>query len=197
MNTPPKYGDFEAQRHWMELSNNLKIQTLYHESEKNDLQYWGLDYPPLTIYHSYIVGWIGTKIEPKWFSLFESRGLETNGLKLFMRGSVLLTDVFLYVPSILLAMNSLFASSSVHNEGLFLALIQPSLLLIDHGHFQYNHIMLAFTNLAIYFVVRKRLVLGSVFFCASIGFKQMALYYSPPFFFYILAVIFCKVKDKK
>ena len=50
--TPPMYGDYEAQRHWMELTIHLPIQEWY----KFDLQYWGLDYPPLTAYISWLCG---------------------------------------------------------------------------------------------------------------------------------------------
>jgi len=46
------HGDFEAQRHWMEITNHLPVSFWYFY----DLQYWGLDYPPLTAYHSWIAG---------------------------------------------------------------------------------------------------------------------------------------------
>jgi alpha-1,3-glucosyltransferase len=49
---PPMHGDFEAQRHWMELTNHLPISQWYFF----DLEYWGLDYPPLTAYHSWLLG---------------------------------------------------------------------------------------------------------------------------------------------
>lgn len=46
------YGDYEAQRHWMELTIHLPIRQWY----TYDLQYWGLDYPPLTAYISWLCG---------------------------------------------------------------------------------------------------------------------------------------------
>jgi alpha-1,3-glucosyltransferase len=49
---PPMHGDFEAQRHWMEVTIHLPISQWYFY----DLQWWGLDYPPLTAYHSWILG---------------------------------------------------------------------------------------------------------------------------------------------
>lgn len=49
---PPMHGDFEAQRHWMEITINLPVSMWYHY----DLPYWGLDYPPLTAYHSWLCG---------------------------------------------------------------------------------------------------------------------------------------------
>lgn len=46
------YGDFEAQRHWMEITIHLPLSKWY----TYDLPYWGLDYPPLTAYHSWLLG---------------------------------------------------------------------------------------------------------------------------------------------
>ena len=50
--TPPMFGDYEAQRHWMEITVHLP----FHQWYKYDLQYWGLDYPPLTAYVSWLCG---------------------------------------------------------------------------------------------------------------------------------------------
>lgn len=55
-NTPPMFGDYEAQRHWMEVTINLPLSDWYHSTKDNDLNYWGLDYPPLTAYHSWVCG---------------------------------------------------------------------------------------------------------------------------------------------
>lgn len=44
---PPMHGDYEAQRHWMEVTVNLPVGDWYRNTTDNDLQYWGLDYPPL------------------------------------------------------------------------------------------------------------------------------------------------------
>lgn len=46
------YGDYEAQRHWMEVMVHLPLRQWY----TYDLPYWGLDYPPLTAYVSWICG---------------------------------------------------------------------------------------------------------------------------------------------
>jgi hypothetical protein len=55
---PPMYGDYEAQRHWMEITLNLPSSEWYVNSTRNDILYWGLDYPPLTAYHSCAIGWM-------------------------------------------------------------------------------------------------------------------------------------------
>lgn len=41
-NDPPRYGDFEAQRHWLEVTYALPLKDWYVNSSDNDLQYWGL-----------------------------------------------------------------------------------------------------------------------------------------------------------
>lgn len=55
-NHPPKYGDFEAQRHWMEVTINSSPSLWYKESEFNDLNWWRIDYPPLSAYFAWIWG---------------------------------------------------------------------------------------------------------------------------------------------
>ena len=50
--SPPMHGDFEAQRHWMEITTHLPVSQWYF----HDLEWWGLDYPPLTAYHSWVLG---------------------------------------------------------------------------------------------------------------------------------------------
>uniref|UniRef100_A0A8R1EKL0 Alpha-1,3-glucosyltransferase n=1 Tax=Caenorhabditis japonica TaxID=281687 RepID=A0A8R1EKL0_CAEJA len=53
---PPMFGDYEAQRHWMEITHNLPVSKWYVNGTDNDLLYWGLDYPPLTAYHHLLLG---------------------------------------------------------------------------------------------------------------------------------------------
>jgi hypothetical protein len=96
----------------------------YFNTSNNDLNYWGLDYPPLTAYHSFLFGkmcvlWLSIHciilkelfvvskffsanlINPQWIALKESRGHESPEHKLFMRLSVIVTMTLLYAPAIL------------------------------------------------------------------------------------------------
>ena len=74
---PPKYGDFEAQRHWMEITTNIPIKEWYANTTYNDLSYWGLDYPPLTAYQSYVHGLFLRFFHPESVAIFTSRGHES------------------------------------------------------------------------------------------------------------------------
>lgn len=212
-NKPPMFGDFEAQRHWMEITINLNIGDWYrhiNQSKLNDLRYWGLDYPPLTAYVSYLFGYIAKYVYPDLVQLSSSKGHESITGKLFMRLSVIICDCIVFLPSIFLlvvmtatslsSLNSQKTSKTetkkdigiLENSSLYTFLTTlilasvPSLLLIDHGHFQYNGVCIGLTLLAVVCISRDMDVIGSILFCLALNFKQMALYYSPVFFFALL-----------
>ncbi len=83
---------------------------------------------------------------------------------------------------------------------LLLILLNPTLVLIDNGHFQYNSISLGLFQLAVLFILsyehKKQslslqiwyLVLASFFFCLALNYKQMELYHALPVFFYLLGI---------
>lgn len=189
MSTPPLFGDFEAQRHWMEITQHLPISQWYWF----DLEYWGLDYPPLTAYHSYVLGKIGSFINPKWFELDASRGFELidDGLKTYMRFTVLISEALCYIPAVVYFTKWVGKHRNQSPIGQFIAaaaiLFQPSLMLIDHGHFQYNCVMLGLTVYAINSLLDEFYAPAAFCFVLSICFKQMALYYAPIFFAYLLS----------
>lgn len=211
----PMFGDYEAQRHWMEITFNLPVKEWYHNSTNNDLQYWGLDYPPLTAYHSYVCGVVADFLNPDFIMLYKSRGYESEEHKLFMRYTVIIADLLLYIPAVFLyfiATKNIYENDDRDavvigkkkkgrgnkankkddekmsvNLGIILSLLYPGLILIDHGHFQYNCVSLAFAVLAITFVCVKHNLLGSIFFCFALNYKQMELYHALPFFLYLLS----------
>ncbi|SSD60728.1 probable Dolichyl pyrophosphate Man9GlcNAc2 alpha-1,3-glucosyltransferase [Saccharomycodes ludwigii] len=183
---PPMHGDFEAQRHWLEITTSLPISKWYYYN----LEYWGLDYPPLTAYHSYVLGYLGSLINSSWFKLDDSRGLETLDLKSYMRFTVILSEALLYIPGIIYFCKWIgkHTHESPINQYIAAAaiLFQPALILIDHGHFQYNSVMLGLTVYAINNILDDYYVPAAICFVLSIGFKQMALFYSPIFFAFLL-----------
>ncbi|KAG6897078.1 hypothetical protein C0992_004319 [Termitomyces sp. T32_za158] len=183
--TPPMYGDYEAQRHWMELTLHLPFRQWY----TYDLQYWGLDYPPLTAYVSWLCGAVGAWIEPSWFALGTSRGIETQGSRVFMRMTVIVLDLLVYIPALVMFARTWQGTRSMRTQhvALLTLLFQPALLLIDSGHFQYNSVMLGFTLLALNFFATGHDLLGAICFVLSLAFKQMALYYAPAIGTYLVA----------
>lgn len=69
---------------------------------------------------------------------------------------------------------------------IFLTLLQPALILIDHSHFQYNCISLGFALWGIVAVVTQHDILGSIAFTLALNYKQMELYHAVPFFCFLL-----------
>ncbi|KAG7443643.1 uncharacterized protein BT62DRAFT_321941 [Guyanagaster necrorhizus] len=182
---PPMYGDFEAQRHWMEITLHLAPREWYWY----ELEWWGLDYPPLTAYVSWLCGFVGDKIDSRWFALDASRGMESEHLKLFMRWTVVVLDAAVWVPAVFwwARYRPGSASSRARSASVVTILLNPCLLLIDFGHFQYNSVMLGLTLLAACAFVNKRYLVGAVLFALSLSFKQMALYYAPAIGIFLLA----------
>ncbi|KAF7564078.1 hypothetical protein G7046_g70 [Stylonectria norvegica] len=183
---PPMFGDYEAQRHWMEVTTQLPISQWYF----HDLQWWGLDYPPLTAYHSWLLGKIGALIDPSWFELFTSRGSDDPTLKIFMRATVIISEYFVYVPATIVFVRRYSRLQGVASWNASLALVailmQPSIILIDHVHFQYNTVMLGFVLASMSSMIAERYMWAAVFFVGALGFKQMALYYAFSVFAYLL-----------
>uniref|UniRef100_A0A6Q2YQ67 Alpha-1,3-glucosyltransferase n=1 Tax=Esox lucius TaxID=8010 RepID=A0A6Q2YQ67_ESOLU len=173
---PPMFGDYEAQRHWQEITYNLPVHEWYFNTTDNNLNYWGLDYPPLTAYHSLLCGHVASLINPDWVELHTSQGFESSAHKLFMRATVLIADLLMYVPAVVCLVLCI--------------LLYPGLILIDYGHFQYNSISL---GLALWGVLGLGLgwdMLGSLAFVLAVNYKQMELYHSLPFFCYLLGKCF-------
>jgi len=177
------FGDYEAQRHWMEITLHLPMRQWYFY----DLPYWGLDYPPLTAYVSWVCGYVGSIINPDWFMLSTSRGIENPESKSYLRFTVIVLDLLIYVPAVVFFCRRWWKSRSHRTQAIavLMLLFQPSLILIDHGHFQYNSVMLGLTLWSINLFHMGYDVLGAIVFVLSMGFKQMALYYAPAIFGYL------------
>jgi len=192
--TPPMYGDYEAQRHWMEITSHLPVRDWYRNTTDNDLLYWGLDYPPLTAYHMYILGLISRKFNSSWTKLHESRGTETHDHKVYMRSTVILSDLLIYMPAVLYYFYKTRPSNKSPQAGsnersvatyVAFALFYPGQILIDHGHFQYNCVFMGMVVWAVIFMSKGKQATSALIFTLALSYKQMSLYYSLPFFWYI------------
>jgi hypothetical protein len=103
----PMYGDYEAQRHWMELTLHLPAKDWYRQTTDNDLLYWGLDYPPLTAWHSRVCGYIMNAVEPAAVALGSSRGYESSSSRMAMRLLVMGWDLLVFYTGVLAAAGAL------------------------------------------------------------------------------------------
>jgi alpha-1,3-glucosyltransferase len=181
MNQPPKFGDYEAQRHWMELTLHTPLREWYVQTPRNDLLYWGLDYPPLTAYHSRLCAQLLHLYAPESVALLDSRGHESFRSKLLMRLTVLITDAFILFPAAVVSSRLLWAKTG--SRAVFAStaslLLHPALIIIDHGHFQYNGVMVAFAVLSVALLYKAHVGRAAAAAAAAVLFKQMALLLGP------------------
>ncbi|KJH44901.1 ALG6, ALG8 glycosyltransferase family protein [Dictyocaulus viviparus] len=182
------FGDFEAQRHWMEITYNLPVKEWYINTNNNDLLYWGLDYPPLTAYHSYLMGLVANHFNSSWIALASSRGLENVHHKLFMRLTAILPFHLIYAPSMIYFVFYLTKRKGTPmNLMLAVILMYPGLLAIDNAHFQYNSVSLGLFLWSFLFLANHRISFGSIFFVLAVNYKQMELYHALPIFTFIFS----------
>lgn len=131
-------------------------------------------------------------MSPHWFALDASRGLDDAALKIYMRATVLVSEYLVYVPAIVIFLRRYARLEGVNTWESSIALVailmQPSTMLIDHGHFQYNTVMLGFAAATLSSMVAGRPLWSCVFFVGALGFKQMALFYAPAVFAYLLGI---------
>ena len=187
--TPPMFGDFEAQRHWMEVTVNLPPTAWYVDGRDNDLQYWGLDYPPLSAHPelAHRQGRAARRAAIRARRAARVARQRTAEAKTFMRRSVQPCDALVFLPAALA-----HGVAAVRGRHRWLPLLQlvllPALVLVDHGHFQYNCVSLGLALWALTAALRDRPLACAAFcFTLALNFKQMSLYLAPAIFCYLLA----------
>lgn len=118
--------------------------------------------------------------------------MEDPVLKVYMRATVFVSEYLIYIPAVVIFVRRyarLFGMPTWSTTiALVAILLQPATILIDHGHFQYNTVMLGLVVASLESILTGRLPLTCIFFVAALGFKQMALYYAPIMFSFLLGV---------
>jgi len=149
-----------------------------------------LDYPPVTAYHSYVVGRVARYLNPDYVALHSSRGYESYQHKLFMRYTVLVADLLIFIPAIMLyyfSFDKSPKSSVMKRLSVIALLVNPGLFLIDYGHFQYNNVSLGLFIAAVSMFISGKDYYGSFLFSVALNYKQMELYHALPIFVYLLS----------
>ena len=107
--------------------------------------------------------------------------------RVFMRRSVLACDVMIFMPAAW-ACAAAGAPKGALRLGFFALLCAlPPLVLVDHGHFQYNCVSLGLALWAMHAAMAGRPLATCAAFSLALNFKQMSLYLAPAFFCYLLA----------
>jgi len=109
-----------------------------------------------------------------------------------MRATVIASEYLIYVPALVIFLRRYARLEKVNvweaTIALVAILMQPATMLIDHGHFQYNTVMLGLAVASMSSMLAGRHLWSCVFFVAALGFKQMALFYAPAIFVYLLGI---------
>lgn len=183
---PPMYGDYEAQRHWMEVTWNLPVHEWYTATERNDLLYWGLDYPPLTAFSSQWFGAIASLVYPPLVQWHSSRGNEAWQGKVYMRATVIVADLLIFFTSVAWYVHSQRCRGAAWRASVMYLLFSPALILMDHAHFQYNCVTLGLMLAALTASTVGAHLLAAALFSLCLNYKQMSLYWAPAVFVYLL-----------
>ncbi len=110
---------------------------------------------------------------------------------MFMRLSSVVTDLAMFFPSAYLVAKRV--SRKYHRNitlSLYLLLLaMPSLVLVDHGHFQFNSAMLGLSLYALFFLLQSQLLYSALFFTLALNFKISSLFYALPVFVAFLSAM--------
>ncbi len=102
--------------------------------------------------------------------------------------------IFLFPAIYLLAQqftNAQYTITKKYTSLILLSLlIKPDIILIDHGHFQYNSLILGLILSAFYCLLNRNYYICCVLFTIAIHSKQMAVYYALAFFAGLIGKVF-------
>ena len=112
-----------------------------------------------------------------------------------MRFTTLLVDMVLVFPAVYL-LTTLF-NRKLPQIFLLILLIKPDAIFIDHGHFQYNDLVIGLILLSFYCLLTERYYLTCFLFTISIHAKQMSVYYSLAFLSALIGLTYQQLKYDK
>lgn len=109
-----------------------------------------------------------------------------------MRTALIVLELLALVPPLLKLLVALYPKASTTTRRLYLCLYLtlPSLIFVDHGHFQPNSAMHGMVLWAVYFMITARIEWAVVFMVGAVNFKQMALYFGMPFAFMTIGTLY-------
>ena len=96
-------------------------------------------------YVEWALGLASRKFDAASVALDASRGYETPAHRAFMRATVLVLDAAVCVSALAALAARLETTPRRRAAAMVMALSSPALILVDHGHFQYNCLPLGLT----------------------------------------------------
>jgi alpha-1,3-glucosyltransferase len=180
-------NDYNIQRGWMDITINLPLKLWYGEETVPEYRF--IDYPPLSSWHMYVCGLVINLLEPQSMILGKCEGYMTITHMIYMRTSVLLSEISVFFPSILYYYYTFYSNVKPRTQswGILVYLMSPLILIVDYDIFQYNTVPLGFSVLAIVYTMKNQFCVSAMFLALAVNYKIYALYYGLTFGVYWVA----------
>jgi len=109
---PPKFGDFECHRHWMEFTHHAPVHTWYTDGPLMNYTYWPMDYPPLCAYTHWFWSQIIAIVQPDAIKLQGSYGYSSQTYRAVMRAILIVAEMLVFVPAAIMLIRTLYPKQS-------------------------------------------------------------------------------------
>ena len=187
-----KSTDFEVHRNWLAITSSLPLSEWYKESTS----IWTLDYPPFFAYFELLLAQFAPYFDINMLKITKDAYSSPNTI-LFQRLTVILTDFVYYYAcycwykhlkkdnrlKLIESNDAMYRLSFIFS---IISLWLPSLLLVDHIHFQYNGFLNGILLLSILKLVQNQILQSSALFLILLNLKHIYVYVAPAYFIYIL-----------
>lgn len=187
-----KSTDFEVHRNWLAITSSLPISEWYKEATS----IWTLDYPPFFAYFELFLSQFASYFDAGMLQISRDAYSSPNTV-LFQRLTVILSDsIYFYACycwhrhlrqdsriKIFEPQDRMYRFSFVFSV---ISLWLPSLLLVDHIHFQYNGFLNGILLLSMLKLVQDKVLQSSALFVILLNLKHLYIYVAPAYFVYIL-----------
>lgn len=171
--------DFEVHRNWLALTHSLPLSKWYVDETSQ----WTLDYPPFFAYSECFLSIFASFIDPQIVDLHKGINYDSNTVIYFQRVSVIVSDIVLFCGVYLLTKNLNLRKRFM----VWILLIwSPSLILVDHMHFQYNGFLLGFLLISLSYLEEGRDLMGGFVFVVILCLKHLFAVAAPVYFVYLL-----------
>lgn len=197
-----KSTDFEVHRNWLAITSSLPISEWYKEATS----IWTLDYPPFFAYFELFLSQFAGYFDTEMLKISKDAYSSSNTI-LFQRLTVILTDLVYYYACYSWYKHlkndkrlKFFESQDPMYEFSFIfsivSLWLPSLLLVDHIHFQYNGFLNGILLISMIKLVQNHILQSSALFVILLNLKHIYVYVAPAYFVYILRNYCLTIKYK-
>ncbi|KAL0214815.1 hypothetical protein P9112_006999 [Eukaryota sp. TZLM1-RC] len=176
----PPSTDFEVHRNWLAITHSLPLSQWYHNSTSP----WTLDYPPLFAFFERFLSYFAPLFDSAMLNLCNI-DYSSSMTILFQKVTVIIADFLLFVGSFCFVKTLCEKSSHVRHLEIFafISMISfPSLLILDHVHFQYNGFLIGWFLLSFTYLLKSNSSMTAFFFSICLCLKQIHIYVAIPFF---------------